>query len=702
MKFRRYHTPQTGDTDCGPACVRTVLRRHGRLVDAAVLRESVGLGHRGSTLLGLQRVLADYGVDSELLRLDAGQLEEAVGVAGPAIICVHVSRPHFIVVHATRSGQFIVSDPLFSRPVVMDACDLADVFSGHALVTGPATAGMSLRSRLSGLRSQRVLWPLMKARWPALAGILLLTAVVSLAALLTGIFLQIAMDRVLSEGSTDSVDAMVAVFACAVMAAAVAHYVRGRMAVSLGQSLQRQLSERYIRKLLRLPVLFHHSRRTGDLVSRIDDVHEIQTMVASTTVRSAIDVGIVVSVGGYLAWSNPLVLGVLSVSAVVNVISSWLLFPPIRTAAEEALQHDAGLKAELFNVLRNYEQVVAFAARDFAASRVLDRLERRIEAETCLGRLGNTNAVAKTVNLGLTTILVAWVCLHQGVAGTLTFGQLFSSVALAGYFLASVDSIAALQIAIQHVSAAVGRYRDVMNQSEDPGLGRSGSGGHRSSAGEIDVRGLGVTYPAAIRPTLEGFGLRAGQEATVRLTGPNGRGKSTALKAVAGFFPDHRGSIRIGGSDMGDLSDAALREQLLYLSESPLLIAADVRENLTLGIAKDDQEIERACRLACFDEVVGALPGGLDRKVREDGSGLSRGQAQRLALARAILCDPGVYLFDEAFSGIDRATVRRIWANLATLPAAKIVVSHTSADDLHFDRTVQLPAGNLPTTLEEA
>ncbi|NEA56229.1 ATP-binding cassette domain-containing protein [Streptomyces sp. SID13666] len=698
MNFRRYHTQQSGDSDCGPACARTVLRRHGLLIETIVLRDSVGLGHRGSTLARLRRVLTDYGVECELLLLDIDQLEQAVGVAGPTIVRVHVdSQPHFIVVHAVRGGRFTVSDPLFSRPTVIDASDLAEVFSGHALVTGPATAGLSMRGRIGELRSQRVLWPLVKAHWPTLITILALTAVVALVAVLTGIFLQVAADRVLREHSTRSVDVMAVAFAGAILAAAGVNYLRGRMSVALGQSLQRRLSEDYVRKLLRLPLFFHNGRRVGDLVSRINDVQEIQTLVASTTVGSAIDVGVIVSVGAFLTGSNPMALAVVCVSAAVNVVTSCLLFPSVRTAAEEALQRDATLKAEFFNVLRGYEQVVSFAARDFAATRVLQRLDRRIAAESRLGRLGNTNTVLKSANLGLTTILVVWICLHQGAAGTLSVGQIFSSVALAGYFLASVDSIAALQITFQHLSAAVGRYRDVMNQAEDPRLSEPPHGGRPvCPSTDIEVSGLAVTYPEAEHPAVKEVSLTIGQGTSLLLAGPNGRGKSTALKAVSGFFANHGGSIRIGGTALSELSDATVRDRVLYVGESALLLAADIRENLTFGQAKDEDEIRRACRLACFDTILAELPGGLDWLVREDGSGLSRGQIQRLALARAILRDPDVYLFDEAFSGIDRDTVGRIWANLAALPASKVVVSHTGAADLAFDRILELSPSPAP------
>ncbi|MEV7601366.1 ATP-binding cassette domain-containing protein [Kitasatospora sp. NPDC089797] len=694
MNYRRFHTHQSGDTDCGPACVRTVLRRHGRLVDTALLRDSVGLGLRGSNLARLRRVLAEYGVESDLLRLDAGQLARALAVAGPAIIRVHIdSRPHFVVVHAVDGTRFTVSDPLFTGPVTIDAADLAEVFTGHALVTGRPQAGSSRRERRRGPRPQPVLRPLIRSHWPALAGLLALTTTVSLVALLTSLFLKVGADLVLQEDSTRSLDLLAAVLALVVMVAAGVNHLRGRMSVRLGQSLQRRLSEDYVRRLLRLPLGFHQGRRAGDLVNRVDDIGEIQSLVASSTVRSTIDLGVALLTGGYLALDDPPVLGVLAVSAALNLCSSYLLFRPIRTAAEEALQRDATLKAELFNVLRGYEHVVALAARDFAVRRVLERLELRIAAETRLGRLGSTNTVLKSLNLGLTTLFVAWTCLHQSHAGARSVGEILATVALSGCFLAAVDSLATLQVTFQHLAAAIGRYRDVTQQREDPRLAVAPDPGRPALQGaDVDVRGLSVAYPEQTAPVLRDFDLTIGPGQRIRLAGANGQGKSTALKALAGFIEDHGGTIRIGGLDLASLGDTALRERVLYLGETPLLLAASLRENLDFGRSADDRARMLACRTAGFDEVLAGLPEGLDTLVREDGSGLSRGQIQRLALARAVLRRPDVYLLDEAFSGIDRATVQRIWANLAELPAAKVVVSHTAATDLAFDHVIRLPA----------
>ncbi|AWZ07985.1 MULTISPECIES: ABC transporter transmembrane domain-containing protein [unclassified Streptomyces] len=699
MRFRKFHTHQTGETDCGPACVRTILRRHGVAVDTALLRESVGLGNRGASMLRLSQVLSGYGLDSELLRLDVSQLRTALDVAGPAIIRVHIdSRPHFIVVHAADEGRFTVSDPLFSRPSRMSADDLAEVFTGDTLITPRPARRPGVRVRVAGSGTQQVVWPLVRASWPVLLAILGLTAVAAAVTVVVGIFMQVAIDRVVPGGSPGPVDTLAALTGGAILAAAGANYLRGRMSVTLAQSMQRRLSLHFTRKLLGLPSSFHQGRRTGDLVSRLDDIQQIQTVAASTTVYAAVDTGVIIGVGAYLLQGNTYVALALTASLVGSVLISLWHYPQIRALAEEALQRDATLKAEFTNTLQHHEQIAALEARGFTEQRVNERLARRIAAEQRLGFLGTRHSAIKTANLGLTTVFVMWLSLRQAMAGVVSLGEVFSSVALAGYFLAAVDALTTLQITLQRLQAALGRYRDVMNQkgAMNPNPDRipcSVSAPNSAPARtDIVVKELCVTYPGAARPALDGFTLTAEQGSSVLLTGPNGSGKSTALRTMAGLLAPTGGSIQVGSTMAVQMGGRTPDRQILYLSEVPFLVAADVRENLTLGVAGTDTDIARACRLACFDEVLETLPGRLSWLVSEDGTGMSRGQAQRLALARAILRNPDVYLLDEAFSGIDHTTVHRIWANFAALPATKIVVSHTSAVDLAFDQIVALDA----------
>ncbi|WP_324609102.1 peptidase domain-containing ABC transporter [Streptomyces sp. MUSC 125] len=706
VKWQRYHTHQSGDTDCGPACVRAVLMRHGAVVDEVILRESTGLGERGSNLLRLQHVLRGYGVDSELLRLDTDQLRQAVGLAGPAIILLaEDGHRHFVVVHeATESGHFIIGDPLLHRPMRLEPDVLTEVFHGEALVTDRPHTRLRRGVRLRSLPGHGLVWQTVRAHWGRLSLILLATAIVALVALLNSLFVQLAVDRVLRDGSSRALAVMSAEFLGIAVAASGVQYLRGRAIVALSQSLQRQLSERYLHKLLRLPIDYFKSRRAGDLVSRIDDVQEIQGLVTAATVRAAIDICVVLSVGGYLLMTGPILFLLLIPPAAVNVVSSILLYPHIRNAAEEALQRDATLKSETLNFLRGHTELIGYGKRNYAFARMSRALRRRIESETRLGRLENLNSVIKTASQTVFTVVAAWAGLNRMLSGSLTVGEVFGFLTMAGYFLGSMESVAAFQITVQRTSAALGRYRDVVLQREDARLALPAEQTDSPlEPADIAVRSLRFRHPGARHDTLTGIDLDVPYGQSMLLRGGNGSGKSTLLALLAGMHPGYTGSVTLGGAEISRIGTDALPRHVLYVPENPILLPASVRENLTLGAPHSTQDILRACSIACFQDVLDTLPEGLDEPVRETGAGLSRGQIQRLSIARAVLHAPRVYLFDETFSGIDRETFARIWEGLRSVKGTKIVVSHGHVQDAVFDLELSLdPSTGLCTQRPES
>ncbi|WP_406330351.1 peptidase domain-containing ABC transporter [Streptomyces sp. NBC_00203] len=689
MKWQRFHTHQSGDTDCGPASVRTVLLRHGARVDAAILRESVGLGERGSNLLRLRDVLAGYGVDSELLRLDADQLGQALRVAGPTIVLLDEDGGyrHFVVVHeVTEGGDFVVSDPLLHRPVRIAAETLAAVFHGEALVTDRPAARRTPAARIRRPREQQFLRQAVREHWGRLALILTTTAIVAGVALLNSLFVQMAVDRVMRDGSGRELALMSGEFIAVALSAAAVQYLRGRAVVALSQSLQRRLSESYLRKLLRLPAPYFKSRRAGDLVSRLDDVQEIQGLVTAAAVRAAIDIGVVLSIGIYLLAASPILFLVLLPPAAINLLSSFLLYPHIRNAAEEALQRDATLKSETLTILQGHSELIGYGKREFAFDRMARALRRRVASETRLGRLENLNSVVKAGNQGVFTIVVAWAGLTQMLSGSLTVGQVFGFLTMSGYFLGSMDSVASLQVTVQRTSAALGRYRDVVLQRDDARQELPESEAQTPlEPADLSVRSLRFSYEGSGRDALADCDLDVPHGTSVLLRGANGSGKSTLLALLAGTHSGYRGSITLGGAEVSRIRESELRRRVLYVPENPVLLTASLRENLTLGVPHGEADIIEACRVACFLEVLETLPEGLDEPVRDTGAGLSRGQIQRLSIARAVLHAPQVYLFDESFSGIDRETFTRVWGHLRTVKGTKIVVSHGHVQDVTFD-----------------
>ncbi len=220
-----------------------------------------------------------------------------------------------------------------------------------------------------------------------------------------------------------------------------------------------------------------------------------------------------------------------------------------------------------------------------------------------------------------------------------------------------------------------------------------------TTAADITVDGLTVSYPGRPQPALDSVSLHVEAGEVVALAGPSGCGKSTLLGVLLGFVAHERGAVRIGGVDLAALDADAWRAQLAWMPQRPHLFASSIAENVRLGDRDaSDDELAAAIAAAGLGDVVAGLPNGLDTVLGERGAGLSAGERQRVALARAFLRNAPLLLLDEPTANLDGQTEQHVLEAVQRLSAGRtvILVAHRPALLSIADRVVEL--GNTPSS----
>ena len=206
------------------------------------------------------------------------------------------------------------------------------------------------------------------------------------------------------------------------------------------------------------------------------------------------------------------------------------------------------------------------------------------------------------------------------------------------------------------------------------------------------------TWDSARGPTLDGLSFHVAAGETMLLVGPSGSGKSTVIEMLLGFIRPDRGRVTIDGIDVQSMTPQALSERIAWIGQRPVLFAGSLRDNILF--ARPDAApgaLEQALQVAALDEVVAALPDGLDTQIGEGGYGLSGGQAQRVAIARAMLRDAPLLLLDEPTAHLDPDTERAILDSLRRLARHRTVLmaSHSAAAQGLGGRHLDILAGRL-------
>ncbi|WP_413808463.1 thiol reductant ABC exporter subunit CydD [Streptomyces sp. OE57] len=308
----------------------------------------------------------------------------------------------------------------------------------------------------------------------------------------------------------------------------------------------------------------------------------------------------------------------------------------------------------------------------------------------------------------LSTVSVALVAVDIGMR--LVHGEMDLFTGLVVLVLAPEAYLPLRQVGAQYHAAAEGLtaadevFAVLEREPSGAGGALSGAGGALSGAGAApapDARGaalaldgLVVRHPGRIEPSLArtSFEIRPGE--TVAVVGPSGAGKSTLLNAVLGFAAPHEGRVLIGDRDLASLDPESWRRQIAWVPQRPYLFAGTIAENVRLARPDaDDEAVRTALRDADALRFVSALPDGLETRLGEMGAGLSAGQRQRIALARAFLADRPVLLLDEPTANLDGETEASVVGAVRRLAEGRTVllVVHRPALQPLADRMLRLP-----------
>ncbi|WP_030839437.1 thiol reductant ABC exporter subunit CydD [Streptomyces sp. NRRL F-4474] len=300
----------------------------------------------------------------------------------------------------------------------------------------------------------------------------------------------------------------------------------------------------------------------------------------------------------------------------------------------------------------------------------------------------------------LATLSVALVAVTIGMR--LVHGELDLYTGLVILILAPEAYLPLRQVGAQYHAAAEGlaAAEEIFEVLESPAAGPAGTAELPGGAPlRIEIDGVAVRYEGRDEDSPRPVSLTVGPGECVALTGPSGAGKSTLLQVLLGFVRPTAGRVRIAGVDLAELSPEQWRERIAWVPQRPHLFAGTVAENVRLARpGARDSEVAAALEDAGAWEFVSALPRGAETLLGEGGVGLSAGQRQRLALARAFLADRPVLLLDEPTAALDGETEAGIVDAVRRLSAGRTVllVVHRPALLAVADRVVRMAAGPVP------
>lgn len=469
-------------------------------------------------------------------------------------------------------------------------------------------------------------------------------------------------------------------------------YCASRAAMGVGRDIRRDIFERVSEFSEREVSHFG----AGSLITRnTNDVQQIQ-MLAQFGMIMLVSAPML-AIGGVimalrqdvgLSWLIAVAAPVLI--AIVGVVVGRMI-PLFRSYQDRVDAINRVLREQLTGI----RVVRAFVREDIERERFREANQDMADVGQRIGNLFVAVFPAASLVMQLTIAGVIWFGGIQINNGDVEVGTLFAYIAYVTQILMGVIMVSFMTTMIPRAAVCAERVGEVL--ATDTSLVMPENGVRElPEPGAIEFAEAGFAYPGAEHPVLGDISFRVHPGQTVAVIGSTGAGKTTLVNLVPRLFDVTSGAVRVGGVDVREADPAALWDAIGLVPQRPYLFAGTVRSNLEFGRSDaTDEELWRALEIAQAAEFVRELDGGLDAPISQGGTNVSGGQRQRLSIARAIIHEPQILVFDDSFSALDLVTDAQLrqalWRELPEV--TKLVVAQRVSTITDADQIVVLEDG---------
>lgn len=688
--WRRYpYIEQQSTSDCGIACLAMIAQHWGKRLSLNSLRTLAKVGRTGATLKHLAEAAETIGFQARPVRASLNRLRDQ----HPWI--AHWQGDHYVVVYQVSQRCVLVADPAQGRRKISHQAFLSD-WTGFALLLSPTPELKTFKDQKEGnfFRFGHLLWSYRST----LFQIILISLIIQLFGLITPLFTQIILDRVIVQRSLPTLH----VFAIGLLMFSIWRVgligVRQYLLDYFSNRFDLTLLSGFVGHALRLPLKFFEDRQVGDVITRIQENQKVQMFLVRQAVSTWLDALMAVLYLGLMFYYNWRL--TLLVIALIPpfVILAAIATPWLQRISREVFNDTTEQNSQLVEMMSGISTVKALAAERDIRWRWEDRLTTMLNSQFRADKLANKlQSTAGLINaIGSTALL--WYGATLVIQGELTIGQFVAFNLLIGNVINPVLSIVDFWNELQEIVISIERLNDVF-------LAKPEESSQRLMLvmppiqGQVQFDNVTFRYDdAEERNTLQNltFSVEAGE--TVAIVGRSGSGKSTLVKLLQGLYHPNSGRILIDGHDVRHVSPPTLRSQLGIVPQDCFLFSGTVLENIQLYRPEYSlEQVIEAAKLAEAHSFIQDLTLGYNTRVGERGANLSGGQRQRIAIARALLGDPAILVLDEATSSLDTESERRFQQNLDRISRGRttFVIAHRLSTVRYADRILVLDKGVL-------
>lgn len=690
--LQKTFTLQQGQSDCGVACLLSLVKYYGGDNRLERLRELSGTTQEGTTLLGLYQSANQIGFDSEGMEADG--TDNLKDLENPVILHVLMegNLQHYVVYFGFENDKFIIGDPA-KGIIKLSESELLRIWQSKALLQLTPNNTFTKVAENTKVKKQWFL-KLVEEDYTILGistGLGIITAGLGIS---TAIFSQRLIDDILPKHDTKRLWVGLGLLLVLLMAKNLVSFLRGFLLNQQSKDFNNRLINRFYETLLRLPKLFFDGRKTGELIARMNDSRRLQQSINLLTGNVILNTLVALLSASYIFTYSEIIGAISLLSIPLFIFLVWRFNKPIIQGQKGVMSAYARTESNYVDALQGVEVIKTTNKEDFFSGitkNIYGFFQDKVYHLTLTGlRFGLFAECIATFLIVAIFAFASWLVLDKQIK----IGEMMAILTMASTIIPAVSSLAMTNIQLQEAKVAFDRMFEFVNiqpeyePTEIQAIERVES---------LEIKNLDFRFAGRSR-LLKDISFEVHKGEMIALLGESGSGKSTLLQILQRFYEKEMGEILINNQDWQHINTPTLRTLLGVVPQQIKLFSGTLLDNICLGNSVEEaQNIVKFCQNYGFAKFFEGFPQSYLTILGEDGVNISGGQRQLVALARALYRKPKLLLLDEATAAMDRNTERFIMDLLEMLKPemAIILVTHKMQTARKCDRIYLLENGEI-------
>ncbi|MGK9119047.1 peptidase domain-containing ABC transporter [Olivibacter jilunii] len=696
---------QFDSMDCGPTCLKMIAKYYGQDFKLDTLRSKAQIEREGVSILGLSEAAESIGYRTIAAYVTWEQLSQKI--LFPCI--AHWNNNHFIVVYKTKRDKVYVADP--SKGLLtytkeqfishwIDSSDMDAEYrdNGAILLLYPTPKIYELSENQKEDVSLSYIFKYLTVYRKLIFQLILGFLIASIIQIMLPFMTQSLVDVGINDNDVGFIKTLLLAQFFLLGGQVSIDIIRSWVVLHISTRVNVSILSDFFMKLMNLPIKYFETRKTGDILQRINDHKRIEDFLTGQTLSTLFSSFNIVIFSVVLAYYNLLIFSIFFIASVLYIF--WVfLFLKFRRKIDfqrfEILSRNQGSMIQLIQGIQEIKLTNSEKQKRWSWE--------NIQAESFFVQIKSLNLTqyqeigAFFINQGK-NIVITFLSALAVLKGTLSLGEMLAIQFIIGQLNSPLQQLITFMQSVQDAKISLERLNEIQKEENEEIPSKDYIKllpAHRT----IEFRNVSFTYPGAgNEPVLRNLNLIIPEGQTTAIVGTSGSGKTSICKLLLKFYSPTEGKILVGGIDFEEISHKVWRENCSSVLQDSFIFSETIKDNISVGQEYPDfKNIRNAAKIANIEEFIDSLPLKYDTLIGSEGNGISQGQRQRILIARAVFRNPTFIFLDEATNALDANNESSIMENLGEFLHGRtaIIVAHRLSTVKNADNIVVLKNGEV-------